>query len=200
MAGDSADLTDPAVIERTEQFDHVVVSSGLNLQPKGIDIPGMDTFTGTIEHVAHYREPHRFAGKTVVVVGIGESGADIAAELADHATARLSMGRGKFIIPRMNPLNGVANDYDTNRARYAAPVVVRDAFMTLKRRLCAHLGLLDPEAALRARLLEVSGVGPMSQTVTKNDAIIPKLLEGASNYAAPSCGSTRTRWSMTMAL
>ena len=173
------DLTDPAVIERTEQFDHVVVSSGLNLQPKGIDIPGMDTFTGTIEHVAHYREPHRFAGKTVVVVGIGESGADIAAELADHATARLSMGRGKFIIPRMNPLNGVANDYDTNRARYAAPVVVRDAFMTLKRRLCAHLGLLDPEAALRARLLEVSGVGPMSQTVTKNDAIIPKLLEGS---------------------
>lgn len=175
------DLSDPSAkdAERTEHFDHVVVSSGLNLQPKGIDIPGMDTFTGTIEHVAHYRDPKRFAGKTVVVVGIGESGADIAAELAEHATARLSMGRGKFIIPRMNPLNGVANDYDTNRARYAAPVVVRDAFMTLKRRLCVHLGLLDREAALRARLLEVSGVGPMSQTVTKNDAIIPKLLDSS---------------------
>lgn len=168
-----------------ETFDHLIVCSGLNLQPKGVSLDGLETFTGTVQHVATYKDPTPYAGKDVVVVGIGESGADIAAELCGHARPRLSIRRGKFIIPRINPLNGVANDYDTNRARYATPVAVRNAFMTFRRRLCAHTGELTPEAALRARLLEVSRVGPMSQTVTKNDAIIPRLREGTLELRRP---------------
>ena len=161
------------------QAEHLVVCSGLNLQPKGIHLPGQESFRGEVHHVSTYQGPEDFADSDVLVVGIGESGADIAAELSEVARVRLSMQRGKFIIPRMNPLNGVANDYDTNRARYATPVAVRNAFMLFKRRLCFHSGDIDPASAVRAQLLEVSEAGPMSQTVTKNDDIIPKILDGS---------------------
>jgi dimethylaniline monooxygenase (N-oxide forming) len=166
-------------VECDEVFDHLVVCTGLNLKPKPVAIPGQDMFTGTVSHVASYRDARDYTDQDVVVVGIGESGADIAAELMKVARPRLSMRRGKFIIPRINPLNGVANDYDTNRTRYAPPVAVRNSFMTFKRRLCLHTGDITPASAVRARLLELSGVGPMSQTVTKNDAIISGLLDGS---------------------
>lgn len=163
------------VFER--HYQRIALCSGLNLHPKAWKLPGIESFTGTIQHVASYREPSAFVGKKVVVVGMGESGADIAAELAQHTDTTLSIHRGKFIVPRNNPLNGIANDYDTNRMRYATPLFLRDWFMLFKRRLCFRSGHINAWSAVRARLLEVSGAGAMSQTATKNDDFIAPLLE-----------------------
>ena len=157
-------------------YDRVALCSGLNLHPKSWDLPGVNTFNGKIMHAADYRKPEMFAGKKVVVVGMGESGADIAAELSRHTDTTLSIHRGKFIVPRKNPLNGIANDYDTNRIRYATPLFVRDWFMAFKRRLCFRTGHINAESAVRAQLLEASGAGAMSQTATKNDDFIGPLL------------------------
>ena len=41
---------------------------------------------------------------------------------------------------QVNPLNGVANDYDTNRLRYSTPVAVANWYMSAKRRYCAASG------------------------------------------------------------
>ena len=79
-----------------ETFDHLIVCSGLNLQPKGVSIDGLETFTGAVQHVATYKDPTPYAGKDVVVVGIGESGADIAAELAGTRDPACRSG-AKFI-------------------------------------------------------------------------------------------------------
>ncbi len=46
---------------------------------------GQDRFTGEIIHSAHYAGPTRYAGKRVLVIGAGNSGAQIFADLVDHA-------------------------------------------------------------------------------------------------------------------
>lgn len=168
-------------------FDHVAVCSGLHLNPRQPTIDGAERFSGTIQHAARYRGPEPYADKRVVVVGLGESAADIAHEIAsvaDHVT--LSVRRGKFVIPRINPRNGIANDYDTNRLRYAAPAAVRNLYMRLRRLAClATPGEMDARARLRLELLLESGAGPMSQPATKSDEFLDDLLEGRAELRPP---------------
>ncbi|MEM9091793.1 MAG: NAD(P)-binding domain-containing protein [Cyanobacteria bacterium P01_F01_bin.53] len=163
----------------THHCDRVAICVGLNLNPKPIDLPGQETFTGEIRHSSTYVGPKGLEGKRVVVVGAGESGVDIATELSHIASETyLSLRSGKFVIPRTNPLNGVANDYDTNRIRYSLPVPLRNWFMTFERQICFHTGDHTPEAAFRAQLLAASNVGPSSQTVTKSDDFIHRAMAG----------------------
>lgn len=53
-------------------------------------LEGLDSFTGTVLHVAQYRDPKPFAGQRVVVVGAGNSAVQVAAELAGHARVSLA--------------------------------------------------------------------------------------------------------------
>ncbi|MFE5207251.1 ArsO family NAD(P)H-dependent flavin-containing monooxygenase [Streptomyces sp. NPDC056600] len=48
-------------------------------------VPGREEFRGRQLHTAGYRDPAEFAGRRVVVVGGGNSGAQIAADLAPHS-------------------------------------------------------------------------------------------------------------------
>ena len=164
---------------RTVTCDRVAVCSGLNQIPRATTLPGMADFKGEVRHVVNYKGPEGFEGKRVLVVGLGESGTDIAYEMSGIAEkTMLSISKGKFIIPRINPLTGRANDYDTNRVRNAAPLYLKDWVMTFKRSLCGSMKVHTPESAARARLLEVSRIGPNSQVATKSDDFIKPLIEG----------------------
>ncbi len=165
--------------QRDHTCDRVAISVGLHLNPKPVDLPGQETFTGEVRHSSTYIGPEGLAGKRIVIVGAGESGVDIATELSYVASETcLSLRSGKFVIPRINPLNGVANDYDTNRIRNAPPVPLRNWFMTFKRQTCFHTGDHTPEAAFRAQLLAASSIGPASQTVTKSDDFVHRVMAG----------------------
>lgn len=62
--------------------DTVVVATGYSHTPFVPDWPGRDSFTGTILHARDYRDPGRYTGRKVLVAGVGNSGADIAVEVA----------------------------------------------------------------------------------------------------------------------
>lgn len=47
--------------------------------------PGHETFTGSCIHSRDYKDGTTFTGKRVMVVGIGNSGGDIASEISRHA-------------------------------------------------------------------------------------------------------------------
>ncbi|KAF7110652.1 hypothetical protein CFC21_110733 [Triticum aestivum] len=68
-----------------EVFDAVVVATGHYSQPKLPSIDGMEQWRRTQLHSHSYRTPGPFCGETVVVVGCGESGTDIAVELTGVA-------------------------------------------------------------------------------------------------------------------
>ena len=64
----------------------VVSATGTWSAPNVPTFPGQRTFTGQVIHSAQYRSPDQYRGKRVVVVGGGNSGAQIVADLFEHAT------------------------------------------------------------------------------------------------------------------
>ena len=65
----------------------VVVATGKYGEPSLPDWPGLSSYRGTLLHAADYRAGGELAGKNVLVVGLGNSGAEIAAELTEHAAS-----------------------------------------------------------------------------------------------------------------
>ncbi|WP_392839746.1 ArsO family NAD(P)H-dependent flavin-containing monooxygenase [Streptomyces sp. LN500] len=62
----------------------VISATGTWWRPFLPAVPGQEAFTGRQLHTTGYRRPSDFAGQRVVVVGGGNSGAQIAADLATH--------------------------------------------------------------------------------------------------------------------
>lgn len=54
-------------------------------QPNIPEIPGIETFPGTILHSHSYRKPEDFTNKSIVILGASSSGIDIGIELCAHA-------------------------------------------------------------------------------------------------------------------
>ncbi|MEV0259556.1 NAD(P)/FAD-dependent oxidoreductase [Streptomyces sp. NPDC050732] len=69
----------------------VVVATGYNHTPHLPDWPGRDTYTGDLLHAADYRNPLPYAGKDVLVVGVGNTGAEIAVDLVEGGAARVRL-------------------------------------------------------------------------------------------------------------
>src|SRR6185437_16088456 len=68
--------------------DHVVVATGYNGTPFVPDWPGRETFGGELIHSSEYRNPRPYVGMDVLVVGAGNSGAEIAHDVIDGGAAR----------------------------------------------------------------------------------------------------------------
>ncbi|WP_461038362.1 flavin-containing monooxygenase [Streptomyces mayteni] len=69
----------------------VVVATGYNHTPLLPDWPGVEGFTGRLLHAGDYRAPEPFAGQHVLVVGVGNTGAEIAADLAFGGAERVAL-------------------------------------------------------------------------------------------------------------
>ncbi|MGV9882374.1 flavin-containing monooxygenase [Streptomyces sp. NPDC003006] len=69
----------------------VVIATGYNHTPRLPDWPGRDTYSGELLHAADYRRPSPFTGKDVLVVGVGNTGAEIAVDLAEGGAARVRL-------------------------------------------------------------------------------------------------------------
>ncbi|MFD3458460.1 flavin-containing monooxygenase [Nocardia fluminea] len=88
----------------TRYFDLLVVANGHHWDPRYPDFPG--EFAGTALHAHHYidlRTPMDFSNQRILVVGLGNSAADIAVELSSKAlgnTLSLSTRSGAWIVPK----------------------------------------------------------------------------------------------------
>ena len=81
------------------RYRAVVCCTGTNWHPNLPRHPG--DFNGEIRHSVSYYDPEEFRGKRVLIVGAGNSGADIACDAAANADrAFISMRRGYHIIPK----------------------------------------------------------------------------------------------------
>ncbi|WP_433557291.1 flavin-containing monooxygenase [Pseudonocardia xinjiangensis] len=69
----------------------VVVATGHNHTPHLPDWAGRETFTGEFLHAKDYRNPGPYAGRDVLVVGLGNTGAEIAADLAAGGARRVRL-------------------------------------------------------------------------------------------------------------
>ena len=70
----------------------VVLATGQYDIPQQPTWPAQDSYTGQLIHSADYRNARPYIGKRVLVIGIGNSGAEIAADLAEQGAAFVAIG------------------------------------------------------------------------------------------------------------
>jgi putative flavoprotein involved in K+ transport len=109
------------------QARQVVVATGYNREPVEPDWPGQDSFPGDVLHASAYTGPERYRGRDVLVVGAGNTGAEIAADLAESGAARvwLAVRTPPNVVPRQLgpiPTTLLAISMDFSPAWVADPI------------------------------------------------------------------------------
>lgn len=69
----------------------VVVATGYNHTERLPSWSGMDSFTGELLHAGDYRNAEPYKGKDVLVVGAGNTGAEIAVDLTEGGASRVRL-------------------------------------------------------------------------------------------------------------
>ncbi len=69
----------------------VVVATGYNHTPRIPDWPGRQSYGGELLHAGAYRHAEPYAGRDVLVVGAGNTGAEIAVDLVEGGAARVRL-------------------------------------------------------------------------------------------------------------
>ncbi|XP_073449353.1 dimethylaniline monooxygenase [N-oxide-forming] 2-like [Aquarana catesbeiana] len=90
--------------KETSIFDAVIVCSGHHTDPYYPleNFPGLNKFKGQYFHSREYKSTKGFEGKRVLVVGMGNTGTDIAVELSRTASqVYLSTRRGCWVMSRV---------------------------------------------------------------------------------------------------
>ncbi|KAJ8388458.1 hypothetical protein AAFF_G00133340 [Aldrovandia affinis] len=155
-------------------FDAVMICIGHHVHPNMPvkDFPGIDTFKGKYFHSRDYKTPEEWRGKRAVVIGIGNSGGDLAVELS-RVTKQLflSTRRGAWILNRVGD-NGFPIDLHFNRMLKLAQCLLPFSYYCrigenrLNQRFNHNLYSLQPKHRL------------FSQHPTVNDELPNRILSG----------------------
>jgi putative flavoprotein involved in K+ transport len=166
----------------------VVIATGQSNVPFVPDWPG--TFAGEIAHTADYRNPSAYRGRRVLVVGSGNSGAEIAVDLAEGGASDvwLSVRTPPSIVRRdtlgvPSQLLGIASTH--------MPTAVVDRIAAGIRRVAipdlAPYGLVAPERPysdfLRRRVIPIVDVG-LADAVRRGQVRVVAALERFEDGAA----------------
>ncbi|KAL6641765.1 hypothetical protein ACP70R_019946 [Stipagrostis hirtigluma subsp. patula] len=90
------DQENGTVMEYAARF--LVVASGENSKENIPEIQGLNDFPGEVSHSSSYKSWNNYAGKSVLVVGCGNSGMDIAYDLASHGVETSIVIRSPFNV------------------------------------------------------------------------------------------------------
>jgi indole-3-pyruvate monooxygenase len=178
----------------------VVVATGYNRVPNVPHSPGQDTFPGWIIHSRDYTNGEAFRGKRVLVVGFGNSGAEIALDLVEHGAYCAVAVRGRVnVIPR--ELLGVPVTVISLALR-SLPPRVADAMSRLTRRLAigdlATAGLAQSDVGPLVQIAErhripVIDVGTLDR-IRRGDIDVRKGVESFDGDEVCFADGTRERF------
>jgi hypothetical protein len=166
----------------------VVVATGYNGVANRPEFPGLADFTGSVVHTETYKNPQPYVGKRTLVVGCGNSGAEIALDLAEQGVDVAMVVRGPVhVVPR--DLWGRPSQ-ETSILLSRLPVAVRDALVAPILRLAvgdlSRWGIVRP-ALGPARLIEETGripildIGTIAQVKAGRIHVLPAVHEVLSD-------------------
>ncbi|MFJ5841091.1 flavin-containing monooxygenase [Streptomyces shenzhenensis] len=133
----------------------VVVATGYNHTPRVPRWSGRDAYTGEFLHAGEYRNAQPYAGRDVLVVGVGNTGAEIAVDLVEGGASRvrLSVRTVPHIMRRSTA--GWAAQYSAVLVR-RLPVTLVDRLARPMARMSvpdlSAYGLPRPETGLYSRV------------------------------------------------
>ena len=140
----------------------VVVATGTNAVPVKPAFPGLEQFAGSVVHAQNYKNAEPYAGQRALVVGCGNSGAEIALDLAEHGVDVAMVVRGPVhVIPR--DILGRPSQ-TTGVLLSPLPIAVRDAIVGAVMRVLvgdlSRWGIVRPKVGMN-RMIVDSGRIPM---------------------------------------
>jgi putative flavoprotein involved in K+ transport len=127
----------------------IVLATGAYSRPRIPDWPGREGFRPPVTHSSDYRRPEPYAGSRVLVVGSGNSGTEVATDLAStgNVTVELAVRTPPNIIQR--DAHGVPTQPLGIALRHVPPVVVNPLVSAMRRLTIPDLsnqGLPAPRA------------------------------------------------------
>lgn len=175
----------------------LVVATGYNGVPNQPELPGIARFLGQVVHTSAYRNAKPYSGKRTLVVGCGNSGAEIALDLAEHGIDAAIVVRGPVhVVPR--DLFGRPSQV-TSVMLSRWPVDVRDAIVTPILRLAvgdlSRWGIVRPAIGPN-RLIEDAGripildIGTIAQIRSGRIRVFPAVQEVLSTAVRFGDGRT----------
>ena len=91
-------------LTKTLTFDRVAIASGVLNTKHEVHLPGQEKFKGELIHSRSFKDPAKYAGKTVMVVGIGATGADTLVFLKQAGAGKLYVShREQFWVVSTQP-------------------------------------------------------------------------------------------------
>jgi indole-3-pyruvate monooxygenase len=171
----------------------VVMAAGYNRVPNPDRLPDQDRFRGALMHSAAYRSGAPFAGRRVLVVGAGNTGAEIALDLAEHgARPTLAVRAPVNVLPR--DFLGMPTQLTSLRMRWA-PLAIVDWLGRLVSRLAfgnlARFGFarprLGPVSAIRLKrripLIDVGTIAAIKRGAIAVRPGVARLTDGGASFA-----------------
>jgi putative flavoprotein involved in K+ transport len=169
----------------------VVVATGYNRVPFLPRWPGLDGFRGRVLHSGSYRSGAEFRGRDVLVVGAGNSGAEIAVDLIEQGAARVRLSvRTPPNVVRRTVAGGIPTQLVSIALR-RLPLAVADALARATARLTVgdltRYGLPAPTRGIytqmiRDRQIPILDAGFIEALRSGRLEIVPAVerLEGAA--------------------
>ena len=134
---------------QTFDTQQLVLATGANREPKAPFLPGAEEFAGEVLHSHAYRRAADLAGRRVLVVGMGNTGAEIALDLVEHGVRVALSVRSPVNIVHRDVLGRPTQLSSIALARLPEPL--GDALASLLRRLTvgdlSRFGLRTPKAS-----------------------------------------------------
>ena len=137
----------------TVEADALIMATGLVANPVVPELPGRARFAGRVLHSIDYRRPASFLGRRVLVVGVGNSGGEIASELAGAGVdVAVSVRSGADIVPLT--LAGVPIQYVASLLWKLPPAVRTRTVARVRRRTEKRRGppMLPPRGEQDGRI------------------------------------------------
>jgi len=177
----------------------VVIAAGLNRVANPERLPGQERFRGTLLHSAAYRNGDAFVDRRVLVVGAGNTGAEIALDLAERgAQTTIALRSPVNVVPR--DFLGMPTQLTSIRMRRAplkladgiGRLVSRLAFGNLTRHGFARPDLGPLSAIKLRRRIPLIDVGTIAAIKRGEIAVKPAVERFTETGAMFADGSTGT--------
>ena len=139
------------------QSENVIIATGFNRAPRIPHWEGMDSYQGALQHSKTYKNGKAFKNKKVLIVGMGNTGAELAIDLFECGA--------KTAISVRSPVNIVARDFNGKPTQHTAiklqvlPTWLNDFLAKIVQKLTigdlSKYGIETPEMAPSAQLREL---------------------------------------------
>lgn len=134
---------------------HVIIATGRNCEPKETSLEVLKDYSGKVLHSCHYKNGSSFKDKKVLVVGAGNTGAEIALDLLEHGAKPSWCVRSPTYVAPLHAFGSATQVTNIRMSRFPMSLTdpITKFFLKLKIGDLSSYGIEGPKAGPREHML-----------------------------------------------